>query len=48
VVLSGLAVDAKRCRAACTDEIFAADRAIELARKGVPFRDAYRKISKKY
>jgi argininosuccinate lyase len=48
LVLSGLGVDAARCEAACTDDIYAADRAIALAKTGVPFRDAYRKISKKY
>ncbi len=47
VVLSGLIVDAERCRRACTDEIYAADKALALAKKGIPFRDAYRKISKK-
>jgi argininosuccinate lyase len=48
LILSRLGVEAEKCRAACTDEIFAADRAIEVARTGVPFRDAYHKISKKY
>jgi len=48
VVLAGLVVDEARCRRACTDEIYAADKALELAKRGVPFRDAYRKISKKY
>jgi len=48
VVLAGLIVDVDKCRAACTDEIYAADKALALAKQGVPFRDAYRKISKKY
>jgi argininosuccinate lyase len=47
LVLAGLIVDTEKCRAACTEEIYAADKALELARRGVPFRDAYRKVSKK-
>ena len=46
VVLVDLIVDADKCCAACTDEIYAADKAFALVRQGVPFRDAYRKISK--
>jgi len=48
LVLSGIVVDAEKCRNACTDEIFAADRAFELVKQGVPFRDAYRRVSRKY
>jgi argininosuccinate lyase len=48
ILLAGLIVDADRCRAACTDEIYAADKALALAKSGIPFRDAYRKISKDY
>jgi argininosuccinate lyase len=31
-----------------TEELFAAGKAMELARKGVPFRDAYRAVGRKY
>jgi argininosuccinate lyase len=47
VVLAALVVDSEKCRMACTDEIYAADRVLDLVRQGVPFRDAYRKASGK-
>src|SRR5699024_10025558 len=34
----------KQLKAACTKEIFAADRANELVKKGLIFRDAYHKV----
>lgn len=43
LVVSRLEVDTNRLTAACTFELFAADRAYELAIVGkLPFRDAYR------
>jgi argininosuccinate lyase len=48
IVLAELIVDAEKCRQACTEEIYAADKALALVSQGVPFREAYRKISKKY
>ncbi len=47
LVLDHLEVDRKKCREACTEEIYAADKALELARKGVAFRDAYRRVSRR-
>ncbi|HEY7347071.1 MAG TPA: argininosuccinate lyase [Ktedonobacterales bacterium] len=38
---SRLEVDEQRLQAACTAELFATDRALDLARQGTPFRDAY-------
>jgi argininosuccinate lyase len=38
-------VNAERLRAACTNELFATDRAYALARDGIPFRDAYRQVA---
>jgi argininosuccinate lyase len=38
-------VDEERLRAACTPELFAADRAYTLAQQGMPFRDAYRTVA---
>jgi argininosuccinate lyase len=37
--------DEERLRQACSAELFATDRALELARQGVPFRDAYVQIA---
>jgi argininosuccinate lyase len=42
---AALRVDEGRLRAACTPELFATDRAYELAREGLPFRDAYRQVA---
>jgi len=42
---ASLQVNAERLRAACTPELFATDRAYELARDGTPFRDAYRQVA---
>ncbi len=41
----GLEIDVDRLRAACTPDLFATDRAYDLARAGVPFRDAYRQVA---
>ena len=40
-----LEVNAERLEAACSAELFATDRAYELAVGGVPFRDAYRQVA---
>jgi argininosuccinate lyase len=41
-LIQKLEVDAARCRAACTPELFATDMAYEQVKAGVSFRDAYR------
>ena len=38
-------VDRKACIEAFTPELFATDRVLELARQGVPFREAYRRVA---
>ncbi|MBI3272758.1 MAG: argininosuccinate lyase [Planctomycetes bacterium] len=43
--LRRLEVDRDRCLAACSSEIFAADRALDWVRTGVPFRTAYRRVA---
>ncbi len=48
LILNHLQVDKERCQKACSKDIYAADRVHELARKGIPFRDAYRQISHKF
>ena len=42
---SRIGVNRERLEAACSAELFATDRAYELAREGVPFRDAYRQVA---
>ncbi len=44
-VIDGLKVNKAKCAAAMTPELFATHRAYELVKKGMPFRDAYKKIS---
>jgi argininosuccinate lyase len=41
-VMADLVVDEEALAASCSREIYAADLALEKAREGVPFRDAYR------
>ena len=44
LVFDGLGVNADRCQAGLTDEVYATERVYELVKKGVPFREAYRRI----
>lgn len=44
---SALRVDADRCRTSVTPEMLATQEAVALAVRGVPFREAYRKIAEK-
>jgi argininosuccinate lyase len=44
LVFDGLNVNADRCRAGLTDEVYATARVYELVKEGVPFREAYRRI----
>ena len=38
----------EKCNAAMTKELFATEKAYKLVKQGVPFREAYKKISKEY
>ncbi len=44
-VIEDLEVDEERCRSAMTSELFATERACDLVKRGVPFRDAYRRVA---
>jgi argininosuccinate lyase len=44
LITARLKVNKKNCRKACTEEIFSAERAYDLVKKGMDFRSAYRKI----
>jgi len=44
-IFSDLRVNQDKMIAAFSPEVFAADRAIELASQGIPFRDAYRQVA---
>ena len=43
-----LKVNEVKCQEALTEEIYATERVYELVNKGVPFREAYKRISKGY
>ncbi len=47
-VVEGLGVNAEACRKAMTREIFATEEAYELVKSGLPFRDAYRQVARRY
>jgi argininosuccinate lyase len=46
--IRGLRIDKAACLKAMTPELYAADEAYELVKKGMPFRDAYKEVGKKY
>jgi argininosuccinate lyase len=46
LTIEKLTVNPEKLRSAFTPEIFAADRALEMAASGIPFRDSYREISR--
>jgi argininosuccinate lyase len=48
VVVNKMRVNAQNCKRAMTKELFATKSAYELVKKGVPFRDAYHKVSKEF
>jgi argininosuccinate lyase len=46
-IVPELEVHKSFCAAGCTPEIFAAGEALEMARRGIPFRDAYRRVKER-
>ena len=47
-VIGNLEVDKTACEKALTEEVFATEKVYELVRQGVPFREAYRSVGRKY
>jgi len=43
-VTEGITLNKAKCIAACTAEVFATDKALDLVKNGMPFRDAYRYV----
>ena len=43
-----LKVNEESCKRAMTDDLFATEKVYELVKKGIPFREAYRRIAKGY
>lgn len=48
ILLSGLHPKGAKLKAAMTEELYAAENAMKLAKKGIPFRTAYKKIALRY
>lgn len=48
LVFQNLMVNVDKCQTALTAELYATEKTYELVRQGVPFREAYREISKLY
>lgn len=48
LVFDGVKVNKKNCEKALTKELFATEEAYKLVKKGMPFRDAYKKVGKKF
>jgi len=44
-IVPDIRVDAERCKASFTSELFATDRVLDLVKEGVPFRDAYKRVA---
>ena len=48
LIFSELKVNKEKCNAALTKDVYATEEVYKLLKKGIPFREAYRIISKKY
>lgn len=48
LVFSNLKVNKENCEKALTKDLYATEEVYKLVEKGVPFREAYRRVSKKY
>ena len=48
ILVEQLKVDAKKCKKAMTEELYATNKVYNLTKQGVPFRDAYKEVSKNF
>ena len=48
IVFEKMRVNGKKCNESINDEVLSTEEVYKLVRNGIPFRDAYRKVSKKY
>jgi len=48
LIITDLQVNKKNLESACTDELYAAEQAYKLVKKGIPFRDAYQQVGSKF
>ena len=48
LIISGIKIQKENCEKVMTEELYATEEAYKLVKKGIPFRDAYKEIGKKY
>ena len=48
LVVSGIKVNEQKCKESMNKELFSTEETYKLVKKGVPFREAYKQVSKKY
>ena len=48
LAVSKIKIDKKKCKEALTKELYATEEAYKLVKKGIPFREAYMEVSKKF
>lgn len=48
IVIKNLEINENNCKKAMTKELYATEEAYKLVKKGLPFRDAYKKIGEKF
>ena len=48
LTVSKIKIDEKKCEEALTKELYATEEAHKLVKKGIPFREAYKKVSRKF
>lgn len=48
LIVENLKIDKEKCQKALTEEVYATEKVYDLVKKGIPFREAYQKIAKKY
>ena len=48
LIIQNVKVNNDNCQKALTDEVYATEKVYDLVKKGMPFREAYQKVAKKY
>jgi argininosuccinate lyase len=48
LIFKNLKVNEDRCKKALTEEVYATEEVFKLVKQGMPFREAFKTISKKY
>jgi argininosuccinate lyase len=48
LIVSKMKIDEKKCKEALTKELYATEEAHKLVKKGIPFREAYKQVSRKF